>query len=280
MKLAKYHGCGNDFLLSEESAYSLEQKKHIVRHCCNRHIGIGADGFIFVHSHPLTMEFYNCDGSEAAMCGNGIRCFVRYALEHGLVSEDVFGIYTKAGKESVTILSKAPFQVSVNLGHVSFDPSLIGIKDRRKVWAMPISIHAHSYQIDTFFIGTIHTVLMVEDAFSPQWTDIGKAICEHPFFSQGTNVDFVEVVNAQHLRMSTYERGVGMSMACGTGCCAAVYAAWKHGAIQPEATVEQQLDCLRIRIDEQEQIHMIGGAEHILEGVIDLTWLEKEETAM
>lgn len=270
IELCKYHGCGNDFILTTHTAFSEEEKKQMVIAYCDRHTGIGADGFIFVHKAPLEMEFYNCDGSKAPMCGNGIRCFAKYIYDEGICDLTEYEVQTLAGHMKLKVTSLEPFEVCVTIGKPSLDPSLIHSDQGREVYGYPMSVMGEIYTIDTLFIGTIHTVLFVSNAFDERLEELGKRIHDHPLFLEKTNVNFVEVVDEGHIRLQTYERGVGMTLACGTGCCAAVWDAWKHGFVNDEVAVELVKGTLYISIDENEMITMRGSAKRIMKGAGDL----------
>lgn len=270
IELSKYHGCGNDFIITSDVLYRDEEKKAMVIQYCDRHTGIGADGFMFVHQAPLEMEFYNCDGSRAPMCGNGIRCFAKYVYDEGICDLSEYEVKTLAGMMQIHVTSFQPFEVCVTLGKPTLDPSKIHSDQGREVFQYPMSVMGEIYTIDTLFIGTIHTVLFVPNAFDERLAVLGKRIHDHPLFLEKTNVNFVEVVNEHHIRLQTYERGVGMTLACGTGCCAAVWDAWKHGLVAHDVEVELCKGSLYITIDENEMITMRGSATRIMKGVGEL----------
>ena len=268
LSCSKYHGCGNDFILLQEISAHAERKKTIVRGLCDRHMGIGADGCIFVHSDPLAMEFYNCDGSEAAMCGNGLRCFAKYVMDEGICTKRRYKVKTLAGDMEVFVECVSPFLVSVHFPKPIVDKREESSLPDHKIWDAPICINDRSLRIDTCFVGTIHTILYVEDVSDPSLPDIGERLHAHPLFPKKTNVNFIQVMDASKLKVITYERGVGMSKACGSGCCAAVWDAWVRGYVARDVLVELPCGSLQIHVHHDETITMQGSAKRIMKGVV------------
>ncbi len=269
LSLSKYHGCGNDFLITEEKGLTPAQKCALSKNLCERHTGIGADGMIFLKSDPLTMEIYNSDGSSAPMCGNGIRCFAKYVLDRNIITQNDFYVHTEAGRKALHIHSKYPFSVSVNMGKASFDPHDTMLKDQRLI-NYPLRIENRLFDITTVFMTTLHTVLFVDQEPVHTLKKFGKVIHEHPLFPQKTNVNFVRVINRSHLSVSTYERGAGMTLACGSGCCAAAYVAWLQKLVDSQVHISLPKGTLQIQIDEQECLIMRGGAEKIMDAFVTI----------
>lgn len=267
--LSKYHGCGNDFLLLEAIGEHTDRKKAIVRALCDRHTGIGADGCIFVHREPLAMEIYNCDGSIASMCGNGLRCFAKYVLDEGICTKRSYTVNTLAGDMRVKLDSISPFLVSVRFPKPILDQKDAGSLPKRRIWHEPVRIDGRRFYIDTCFVGNVHTILYVEDITDVSLADIGKKLHVHPLFPEQTNVNFVRVVDASRIQVKTYERGVGMSLACGSGCCAAAWDAYMREYVQRDVLVELPRGSLRIRVHEDETITMQGSAKRIMKGTAE-----------
>ncbi len=215
IKFEKYHGCGNDFLFIEgdiEKDYSL-----IAQKMCNRFTGIGADGMFVVNPNKLTMMLYNQDGSVANMCGNGIRCLAYYFVRHQMTNEDVFEIETLDGIKTINIISKEPFICKVDMGSYSFDKEKMGFNSSEDMLNFEVELNNQKYLTHSLFLGTYHTVIYMPKVEYGLYPELGKMINEHKVFKYGTNVDFVEVVDRNTLKVNTYERGVGFTYACGTG---------------------------------------------------------------
>lgn len=263
---SKYHGCGNDFIIVDYEAVKQLDAGILAQNVCDRHTGIGADGLIIVKQNPLEMIFYNCDGSRAPMCGNGIRCFARYVYDMHICEQEQFDVVTLAGILSVNILQKDPFLVEIMMGQPDYDPAMIKTQPLQKIEDYPIEIDGTMYYLTSFFMGTIHTMVFVEHALDEQLEMVGKKLHDHPLFSEKTNVNFVQVVDEHQLYVRTYERGVGMTLACGTGCCASAVAAWKKGYTKNHVRVLLEKGFLDIRIEADETIYMSGPAQQVMKG--------------
>lgn len=260
----KYHGLGNDFIMLDyETFKSMENPIRFIQEVCDRHTGIGADGLIAVKKDPYEMIYYNQDGSRAPMCGNGIRCFSRYCFDRGDTLENPFAVETLAGTKYIEIISEDPFLVRVNMGKARWEPEMIGTD--KKIWNYPLETENGIYNLYSFFLSTVHTVTFTEDAFRDIEKE-GKAICHDPLFKEQTNVNFVEIVDDERIKVQTYERGCGVTLACGTGVCASVLAAYLEGLVKNEVEVQLKKGKLIIEIDEDQNVYMTGPAAKIIEG--------------
>lgn len=264
MIVSKYHGCGNDFIITRVEEVK-EDHASFAKRICNRHTGIGADGLILVKQQPLEMIFYNCDGSRAPMCGNGIRCFARYVLDEGICLQDQYPVETLAGVMEVKVLNRDPYLVEICMGSVQLDPELLHLTTKEVIWEKPVTIDKETFLIDTCFMGTIHTMVVVDDAFDPRHANIGKQLHQHSLFKEKTNVNFVQIIDRKTINVQTYERGVGMTYACGTGCCASVWDANKKGLVDTNVHVNLPYGFLDIRMEE-DVIYMSGPAICIMKG--------------
>lgn len=275
LPISKYHGCGNDFLLIRDQALSAADKRSLAYTLCDRHTGIGADGMIFVYTNPLTMEIYNCDGSTAPMCGNGIRCFAKYVYDNHLMKQSDYEVATPIGKIKLHVCSFQPFLVAVQMGKPTLDPKAIQVNADHMIWDYPLIVDQQTLRIDAMFMTTVHTVVFIEDDASFPFAKLGKAIHEHTLFQAKTNVNFVKILDRSHIRVHTYERGVGLTLACGSGCCASVWSAWKHRFVDRDVQVQLEKGTLSIHIDDQEQVIMCGGAEAIMNGYAKLKLMKQ-----
>lgn len=262
MNFSKYHGCGNDFIIVDykpNNDYSLLAKK-----LCDRKIGIGADGLIAVKLKPLEMIFYNMDGSRAPMCGNGIRCFARYCYERGIVKQKNFDVLTLAGVMKIEIADDKNFLIKVNMGAPLFDNESIKATDSQNCFGREIVANGQKVKIYGFFMGTVHTVVFIDD-IKDGTTQLGDAICKHELFAEKTNVNFVQVIDGGNFIVRTYERGVGWTCACGTGACASFVAGKKLGICDSFVNVHLQYGTLKIE-EKNENIFMTGPASLVFEG--------------
>ena len=276
LAFAKYHGLGNDFILLDnrdraEPILSPEQAVQL----CDRHFGIGADGVIFVlpgeQGADYTMRIFNSDGSEPEMCGNGIRCFAKYlaALEGLENTEKTYKVHTLAGFIIPTI--QADGQVTVDMGQPILAaeriPTTLGTAGETAL-ARSLTAADQDWTVTTVSMGNPHCVTFVEDVSAIDLPAIGPQIECHPAFPQKTNVEFVEVVRRDYLRMRVWERGAGITLACGTGACATLVAAVLNGHSDRVATVELPGGPLQITWDAvSDRILMTGPAEAVFNGV-------------
>lgn len=261
MIIEKMHGCGNDFCVL---AYEKDKDySKLAIKLCNRKTGIGSDGLIIVKNDPLEMLFYNADGSRAPMCGNGIRCFAKYCLEHNLIKRNKFNVITGAGKMVIEITCEYPFMCKVNMGSPIFMNSMIYVSDSIDCFGRVLNLEDKNITIYSFFMGTVHTVIFVPD-FDSDILNYAEAICKHKLFTKQTNVNFVQVKDKENIKVKTYERGVGWTLACGTGCCASVVATSKLGFTNSNVCVELELGHLDIEV-KKDTVYMIGPAVKVFE---------------
>ena len=270
IQVSKYHGCGNDFILTDASIlndFSEEQRTDFIVSVCDRHTGIGADGCIFVKEDPLEMIYYNQDGSRADMCGNGIRCFAAYCFDENLVTSGMYEVVTKAGTKTITEISAEPFRVLVGMGKPLWENEKIGVKGDTRIWEYPLETSEGVLTLYSVYMSTIHTVVFVEDAFDPKWEKVGEEICHHPLFTEQTNVNFVEIRDPDNLKAVTYERGCGMTLACGTGMCASALVASMLRKSRPRVDIEMKKGSLHIDVDHEQRVYLSGPAVRIMKGI-------------
>ena len=275
MEFIKVHGLGNDFILLEPTAYAGHDLSELAIKLCDRHTGIGADGLLLIapasnKTADICMRIINQDGTEAEMCGNGIRCFSRYAYEKGIVDAADFRVETKAGiiVPHVIVEKDKVKAVRIDMGQAFLERVKIPMKGSGKyVLAEELSLADGScYEISSVLMGVPHTMIFV-DALSDELVNtIGPKIENHPSFPQGTNVNFVVVHNRKEIEVRTWERGAGATLACGTGCCAAVVASSLNGYTDREVTVHVQLGNLQIQYRDEGTVWMTGPASIMFHG--------------
>lgn len=275
IRFSKYHGCGNNFVIVRESelagTVNEESYPDFAVKACDVNTGIGADGLIIVREEPeLEMVFYNMDGSRAPMCGNGIRCFAYFCMNEGIRNEKSYAVKTLAGDMIVEVTSAEPFMVRINMGSPIFEPAAIAVKTEREDFLnQELEISDGSrWTVSSLFMGTIHTVVFVDDYDSFDIEFVGKELCEHPAYTEKTNVNFVRVIDENTVEMKTYERGVGMTLACGTGACAATVIANLQGLCKTPTEVILALGSLIIELSDDGNVYMQGSSVKIAEGNI------------
>lgn len=262
LKFYKYHGCGNDFILIEEERQNLNI---LAQKICHRTIGIGADGLLVIQRKPCKMRIFNSDGSEASMCGNGLRCLLCYCVDQGISKNELMEVITKAGKMKVIDINTEPFTCTIDLGKPNLKSAAMGIDTEAETFIhQKLFIDDQLLELSSVFTGAIHTVLYTEILTTAQSERIGSQICHHPIFKNQTNVDFVKILDEHTLALMTYERGVGVTQACGTGACAAAFMAVADGKCISPITVRLPYGNLLIEI--KDTILMHGSAAKIAEG--------------
>jgi len=274
MKFTKMHGLGNDFIFFENlDNIEMDYPAMAIR-MCHRQLGIGADGIIAVlpsEVSDLRMRIINADGSEANMCGNAIRCYAKYAYERRLVKSKSFRIETFAGiiiPEVITENEKV-VTVRVNMGNPNTERQFIPmLGDEKEAIQVPVQVGNHVFQLTSLLMGVPHTIVFVPDLNAIELEKTGRAIEKHSLFPKGTNVNFVEVVNRNRIKLRTWERGAGATLACGTGSCASAVASAINKHTGRNVSVELQYGQLDIEWVEDGTVFMTGPAEESFTGEI------------
>lgn len=271
LRFEKYEGTGNDFIIFEMSELEGLQYPLLAQKVCDRRFGIGADGMIVVSPSTVAsiqMIFYNADGSLATMCGNGIRCFAKYVYDHQLVDTKVFTVETLAGIFNVEIIEneEVTSQVCVNMGRPNyFDSSVPTLESGEPFINQVIEIDQVPYTVSSLFMGTIHTVLFVEEIDEFEVVRLGSAIENHPLYPMKTNVNFCKIIDSNHLDVVTWEKGVGMTLACGTGSVACAFLSQKLYNCEKKIVVQVKGGELVMELVGDE-MYMTGPTTFICEG--------------
>ena len=263
MHFTKMQGLGNDYLYVfgevPENIVKLSQK------LSDRHFGVGSDGMIYISPSSVAdfkMRIFNADGSEAMMCGNGIRCVGKYVYEKGYTDKKNLTIETLSGikKLKIDALGRNVKEVTVDMGLVSVQKELsIDIKGTTQT-LIPVSV------------GNPHAVIFVDDAEAAPVSVIGPDIEHNSHFPDGINVEFVQLIGDNTLRMRVWERGSGITMACGTGACASAAAAVSKDYCKAGSPINVVLDggTLTISVNSDNSVIMTGSAEIVCEGDVDI----------
>jgi diaminopimelate epimerase len=276
MRFTKMHGLGNDFIFFENLTNIAMDYPAMAIRMCHRQLGIGADGIIAVlpsEVADLRMRIINADGSEANMCGNAIRCFGRYAYERGLVKSKTFRIETFAGiiiPEIITENEKV-VSVRVNMGKPNTERQFIPmLGDEKEAIQVPVQVGDQEFHLTSLLMGVPHTMVFVPDLKTIELEKTGRAIEKHNLFPKGTNVNFVEVVSRDTIKLRTWERGAGATLACGTGSCASAVASAINNYTGRKVSVELQYGKLDIEWMEDGTVFMTGPAEESFSGETNL----------
>ena len=260
MHFTKMQGLGNDYLYVYGEPKDPEA---LSRRLSDRHFGPGADGMIWISpsaSADFRMRIFNADGSEARMCGNGIRCVGKYVYDKGHTDKTRLRIETLSGIKTLdlNLAGGRVKTVGVDMGRAAVSAPTVIEAEGAAVTCIPVDM------------GNPHAVIFTEDAEKAPLLTLGPAIEGHPAFPGGVNVEFVQVLAPDRLRMRVWERGSGVTLACGTGACASAAAAVSMGLCGAGETVSVRLDGgeLQVRVEADGQVHMTGPAEFVYEGEI------------
>ncbi|MDD3656243.1 MAG: diaminopimelate epimerase [Atribacterota bacterium] len=280
----KMHGIGNDFIIMDFYSRALPEGLNfgeVAKKLCDRHFGIGADGLIVIlpsEIYDLRMRIFNSDGSEAQMCGNGIRCFAKFAYENTLTRKNKFSVETLAGEiipelifdEQKTGTVKG---VRVDMGKphlMKKDIPMIGNPDRQVINETISLENGQYFRVSCVSMGNPHCIIFTEDVEIFPVTEIGPVMENHHLFPEKTNVEFVQPLNDHEIKLRVWERGVGETMACGTGASAAVVAGVLNKRIKNRAVVYLKGGNLKIEWTNDEHVYMTGPAEAVFSGIISI----------
>jgi len=272
MKFVKMQGAGNDYIYVDCTEDEIENPNQVARRISDRHFGVGADGLILVCPSQVAdfkMRIFNADGSEAQMCGNGIRCFAKYVYDRGLTKKETLRIETLAGivKPDLTIEGGKVMRVRVNMGRPRLGRAEIPMTGGGgRVIDEPLEVDGETVKITAVSMGNPHVVIFVDDVAAAPVETLGPLVENHDAFPQRTNVHFVEVVSPCEARQRTWERGSGETLACGTGASAALVAGCLNEKLQAEASIHVPGGVLEVVWSDDDNVYLTGPAETVFEG--------------
>lgn len=273
MKFTKMHGAGNDFCLFDGFQQQLPDYGTLAKAVCDRHFGVGGDGIMVCLPSEIAdvrMVYYNSDGSQGEMCGNGIRCFAKFIYTKGIVGQQGFSVETLAGIKKINLtLDKLGNvdKISVGMGKALLAADQVPTTlPGNPVLMEPLDVDGQLVMLTAMRLGVPHSAIMVEDLDKVAVNDLGRKIELHPQFPEKMNANFVQIVDRHNIKVKTWERGAGRTLACGTGCCSSVVAGNLLGLLEDEVTVEAEGGILQIKVDADQEVIMTGSAEFICEG--------------
>ncbi|MDA3936770.1 MAG: diaminopimelate epimerase [Actinomycetota bacterium] len=281
LEFTKMHGLGNDFVVIEDLAEDIDFSPEAVQWFCDRNFGVGGDGLILVR--PATapdadffMLYYNADGTTAEMCGNGIRCFAKYLVDHGHVSadSDQIAVETLGGINSITVTRDNEGRMllaTVDMGEPILNPEDIPADySGDQVFECPLETELGTFTITALSMGNPHAVIWVDDVDSAPVDTVGPLIESDAHFPAKTNVEFAQNTADGRILLRVWERGVGETMACGTGACAALVAAALSCRVGRQATIELPGGELDIHWAPSGSVMMTGPANEVFTGTVNL----------
>lgn len=284
MRFVKMHGAGNDFVVIDGAKEIIgdDYWPAIARTACDRHFGIGGDGVILVlpsRAANFRMRMFNPDGSEAEMCGNGIRCFAKYVFDRKMHQDVVMTVETLGGVKTLKLNAAGGKvqTVRVDMGEPKLPRSEIPMKGPAvsKVIAEPLKVGGKKLDITCVSMGNPHCILFVDDLADYPVEAIGPQIERHASFPKRTNVEFVQVLGPSEIKMRVWERGAGETLACGTGACASVVASVLNDKTNRKVTVHLLGGDLFIEWLGDKKVYMTGPAEEVFEGKVSPSVMKK-----
>ena len=277
MKFTKMQGIGNDYVYINCFEETVKDPSAVARFVSDRHFGIGSDGLILIRPSQVAdceMDMYNLDGSQGAMCGNGIRCVAKYVFDHGIVNKTSISIATKSGIKYVdlTVKDGKASLIRVNMGSPILQATQIPVvADTEQVIDAPIQVDGQKYHYTAVSMGNPHAIVYVEDTDSLDLAKIGPSFENHVNFPDRINTEFVQVLDEHTVKMRVWERGSGETLACGTGACAVAVASILNGHVSPDTPVTVKLlgGDLQIFWNRGENlVYMTGPAVTVFDGQI------------
>lgn len=274
VQFSKMHGLGNDFMVIDNLTQNVFFSKEKIAQLADRNFGIGFDQMLLVEppydpDQDFHYRIFNADGSEVTQCGNGARCFARFVKMKGLVNRNKISVSTKNGR--MVLYLENDGMVTVNMGRPNFEPSAVPIKANKQENIYLIRAEDHTVMAGAVSMGNPHCVMEVDNVDTAPVDSLGPLLEKHERFPEGVNVGFMQIVNRKHIRLRVFERGVGETLACGSGACAAAVIGQLQGKLDENVRVDLPGGSLKIRWQGNDtMIKMTGAAEHVFDGSIEI----------
>ncbi|MGN1300009.1 MAG: diaminopimelate epimerase [Clostridia bacterium] len=280
MRFTKMHGLGNDYVYIDVTKEKIpDDISEFAKIISDRHFGVGSDGLILICPSDrcdFKMKMYNMDGSEAQMCGNGIRCVGKYVYDKGLTKKNIITIETLAGDKTLNlnIENGKVSTVKVDMGEPILEPKKIPVDVKTKnnvVKDLLIKASDKTFNFTCVSMGNPHAVTVVNDIEKFDVEKYGSILEKDIHFPERANIEFIEIINQRTIKMRVWERGAGETFACGTGACAATVASIMNELVERKVTVKLLGGDLKIKWDkENNHVYMTGPATTVFEGEIEL----------
>lgn len=276
MKFTKMHGIGNDYVFVNCLEERVDKPEGLSKKISDRHFGVGSDGLVLIlpsKKADFKMRIFNPDGSEAEMCGNAIRCVAKYVYERNLTKKKDLEIETLAGimKPKLMMQGNKVEAIQVDMGPPRLlrkEIPMLG-DEYEKVVNEPLKVEDEEYKITCVSMGNPHCILYVDDVDTAPVKELGPQIENHKLFPKRTNVEFVQVLNKNEIKMRVWERGAGETLACGTGASASVVASVLNNKTNKKVTVHLLGGDLEIEWSDNGHVYMTGPAEEVFDGVYE-----------
>ena len=283
INFTKMEGLGNDYVYINCTKHDISNASHLAKTISDRHFGIGSDGLILIKNSKkadFRMQMFNSDGTEAEMCGNGIRCVGKYVFDKGLTDKTTLKIETLAGikKLKLNVENGKVKTVKVDMGEPILENNLIPIKDGKiykskgeiQFYKVNIEIDGDLKELTCISMGNPHSIVFTKDVGRLNIEKYGPIIEVDSHFPNKVNVEFIEIIDKHNIKMRVWERGTGETLACGTGACASVVASVLNGYTERNVTVELLGGKLDIEWNKEDNhVYMTGPAKIVFEGQLD-----------
>lgn len=271
MKITKMHGLGNDFIIIDNRNGEITKENELAKKLCERGLSVGADGLMTVENSAkadIRMRIFNSDGSEAEMCGNGIRCFARFVYDEGIVNKSEFSVETLAGIMKPEVMFGDDGSITgirVDMGSPVFEADAIPMNCSDSLNA-EIEVEGRTLTLHSCLMTIPHTIVIVDgkEVKDEDFALLGPAIEKHYVFPKNSNVNFVKLIDRNNIAVRTWERGAGATYACGTGSCASVCVMAQMGLIERDSYVH--LYAGKLYIEYGDTVFMTGPAEYVFKG--------------
>ena len=277
MKFTKMHGIGNDYVYVNCFKETVENPSEVAKFVSDRHFGIGSDGLILIKPSEVAdcyMEMYNADGSNSAMCGNGIRCVAKYVYDYGLTDKTEVDVETAAGIKHIvlTIKDGKVEKACVDMGEPILKPELVPVVGEGDMLVdEPILVDGEEYHMTCVSMGNPHAIVYMDDVKNLDIDKVGPYFENHKRFPERVNTEFVKVIDRNTVEMRVWERGTGETLACGTGCCAIAVSCILNGLTEDKVTVKVLGGELLCEWDrEANLVYMTGPAVTVFDGEINV----------
>jgi len=278
LEFTKMHGLGNDFMVVDLISQRAYLDALTIQRLADRHFGIGFDQLLIVEPPDVPeadfkYRIFNADGSEVEQCGNGVRCFARFVHERQLTTKTKIKVQTKAGIVEPELGSNG--WVRVNMGYPKFLPQEIPFlaDEPQNLYDLELA-NQQQIQIDVVNMGNPHAVTIVSDVITADVATIGPQVESHARFPARVNAGFMQIIDEQHARLRVFERGVGETLACGTGACAAAVSGIRRGLLANQVEIELAGGKLQIEWRDGDVVWMTGPTSNVYEGRIDLRYFQ------
>lgn len=265
--LEKYHGLGNDYLVLDPNLNSIKLTEENIKKICNRNFGVGSDGILYgpiLKDNKIKVRIFNPDGSEAEKSGNGVRIFSKYLLDKGYITEKTFILSTLGGDVKVEYLDKAGEKIKVEMGKVTFESEEIPVSgEKRKVINETFNFKGKEYKGTCVSIGNPHCVIPMKNISKNLAESLGPYVENYKEFPNKINMQLLEVIDRNNIKIEIYERGAGYTLASGSSSCAAASVAYELGLVNNKVKVHMPGGVLDIEIVQDKMIYMTGPVEYI-----------------